>query len=185
MRTARLFLLPLCVTLSLAAGELAGVKLPDTLSASGKTLKLNGMGLRKKAIFKVYVGGLYLESAARNAGSVLAADVPKSVTMHFLRSIDKGKLVEAYHEGFQANAKDKAAAQQANIDKFLGLVTDVKEGSQFTVTYVPGAGTTVLRDGKAAGSFEGKAFADVVFALWLGPKPPTEDLQKGMLGLGN
>lgn len=82
--------------------------------------------------------------------------------------------------GLVANAKEKA-----NIDKFLGLVTDVKEGSQFTVTCVPGAGTTVLRDRKAAGTFEGKAFADAVFALWLGPKPPSADLQQGMLGLGN
>ena len=42
------------------AGELAGVTLPDTLKAGEKTLKLNGLGLRKKAVFKVYVGGLYL-----------------------------------------------------------------------------------------------------------------------------
>ena len=45
------------------ARELAGVSLPDTLSAGDKALKLNGLGLRKKAIFKVYVGGLYLEVA--------------------------------------------------------------------------------------------------------------------------
>ena len=167
------------------AGELAGVKLPDTMSAAGKTLKLNGMGLRKKAVFKVYVGGLYLETASKDAGAVLAADAPKAVTMHFLRSIDKAKLVEAYTEGLENNAKAKAAAQKANVDRFLGLVTDVKEGSEFTVAYAPGAGTTVLRDGKEAGKIEGKDFADAVFALWLGPKPPSADLQKGMLGLGN
>ncbi len=39
-----------------AAKELAGVNMPDTVSIGGKTLKLNGLGLRKKAIFKVYVG---------------------------------------------------------------------------------------------------------------------------------
>ena len=175
----------LAVSTPLAAGELAGVKLPDTMSAAGKTLKLNGMGLRKKAVFKVYVGGLYLETASKDAAAVLAADAPKAVTMHFLRSIEKAKLVEAYTEGFEANAKAKAAAQKANVDKLLGLVTDVKEGSEFTVAYVPGAGTTVLRDGKEAGKIEGKEFAEVVFALWLGPKPPSTDLQKGMLGLGN
>ena len=27
-----------------------------------------------------------------------------------------------------------------------------------------------------------KGFADAVFSIWLGPKPPTEDLKKGMLG---
>ncbi len=175
----------LAVSTPLTAGELAGVKLPDTMTAGGKTLKLNGLGLRKKAIFKVYVGGLYLETASKDAGAILAADAPKAVTMQFLRSIEKAKLVEAYTEGFENNAKENAAAQKANVDRFLGLVADVKEGSQFTVAYVPGAGTAVLVDGKEAGKFEGKAFADVVFAIWLGPKPPSADLQKGMLGLGN
>jgi len=42
------------------AAELAGAALPDTLAVGGKTLKLNGLGLRKKAVFKVYVGGLNL-----------------------------------------------------------------------------------------------------------------------------
>ena len=175
----------LTVSQPLAAGELAGAKLLDTMSAGGKTLKLNGMGLRKKAIFKVYVGGLYLETSSKDAGAILAADAPKAVTMHFLRSVEKAKLVEAYTEGFQANAKEKAATQKANIDRFLGLVTDVKDGSEMTVAYVPGAGTTILRDGKEAGKIEGKEFSDALFAIWLGSKPPSEDLKKGMLGLGN
>jgi long-chain acyl-CoA synthetase len=51
------------------AGELAGITLPDTLKAGEKTLKLNGLGLRKKAVFKVYVSGLYLESPSKNAGA--------------------------------------------------------------------------------------------------------------------
>src|SRR5712692_7027838 len=33
------------------AGELSGVTLPDTLKAGEKTLKLNGLGLRQKAMF--------------------------------------------------------------------------------------------------------------------------------------
>jgi len=36
--------------------------------------------------------------------------------------------------------------------------------------------------GKELGVFEGKGFADAVFSIWLGPKPPSEDLRKGMLG---
>ena len=56
-----------------AAKELAGATMPDTLTVAGKTLKLNGMGLRKKAIFKVYVGGLYLEAPSKDAAAILAA----------------------------------------------------------------------------------------------------------------
>ena len=51
-----------------------------------------------------------------------------------------------------------------------------------TYTYVPGTGTIVTRDGKDVATIEGKEFAEVLFSLWLGPKPPSEDLQKGLLG---
>jgi len=165
-----------------AARELAGATMPDTLSVAGKTLKLNGMGLRKKAVFKVYAAGLYVEAPSQNAAAILAADAPKALKMHFLRSVDKGKLVEAYKEGIEANAGPKAGAQKAAVDRFYGTVADVKEGTVTTYTYVPGTGTVVNRDGKDVATIEGKEFAEALFAIWLGPKPPSEDLQKGLLG---
>jgi hypothetical protein len=167
----------------LLAKELAGVKVADTLSVGGKTLALNGLGLRKKAIFKVYVGGLYLEAPSKDAGAILAADAPKAVAMHFVRGIGKEKLVEAFQEGFENNAKDKMAAEKASIDKFLSWTSDVKDGDAWTFAYTPGKGTAVMHGDKEMGTIEGKGFADVLFSLWLGPKPPSEDLKKGMLGL--
>lgn len=163
------------------AGELAGVTLPDTLKAGEKTLKLNGLGLRKKAMFKVYVGGLYLESPSKDAGAILMADQAKAIRMHFLRDLTKAQLVEAFQEGFEANVKDRAP-QKAAFDRMLALVPDVKEGSTLTFAYLPGKGTTLSAGNKELGVFEGKGFADAVFAIWLGPKPPSEDLKKGMLG---
>jgi hypothetical protein len=163
------------------AGELAGITLSDTLKAGDKTLKLNGMGLRKKAVFKVYVGGLYLESPSKDAGAILASDQAKVIRIHFLRDLTKAQLVEAFQEGFEANVKDRAA-QKVAFDKMLALVPDVKEGTTMTFAYLPGKGMTVSAGSKELGVFEGKGFADAVFAIWLGPKPPSEDLKKGMLG---
>jgi hypothetical protein len=163
------------------ARELEGATLADTLKAGEKTVKLNGLGLRKKAMFKVYVGGLYLESPSKDAGAILATDEAKAIRMYFLRDLKKGQLVEAFQEGFDANAKDKVA-QKAAFDKMLALVPDVKEGSTLTFTYLPGKGTTLQVGDKELGAFEGKGFADAVFSIWLGPKPPSEDLKKGMLG---
>ena len=163
------------------AAQLEGATLADTLKAGEKTLKLNGLGLRKKAMFKVYVGGLYLESPSKDAGAILASDQAKAIRMFFLRDLKKGQLVEAFQEGFDANAKDKAG-QKAAFDKMLALVPDVKEGSTLTFTYLPGKGTTLQVADKELGAFEGKGFADAVFSIWLGSKPPSEDLRKGMLG---
>ena len=163
------------------AAQLEGATLADTLKAGDKTLKLNGLGLRKKAMFKVYVGGLYLESPSKDAAAILASDQAKAIRLHFLRDLKKGQLVEAFQEGFEGNAKDKAA-QKTAFDKMLALVPDVKEGSTLTFAYVPGKGTTLSAGSRELGVFEGKGFADAVFAIWLGPKPPSEDLKKGMLG---
>ena len=163
------------------AGELEGATLADTLKAGEKTLKLNGLGLRKKAMFKVYVGGLYLESPSKDAGAILASDQAKAIRLHFLRDLTKGQLVEAFQEGFDANAKDKVA-QKAAFDKMLAFVPDVKAGSTLTFTYLPGKGTTLQVADRDRGVFEGKGFADAVFSIWLGSKPASEDLKKGMLG---
>ena len=163
------------------AGELEGVTLANTLKAGEKTLKLNGLGLRKKAMFKVYVGGLYLESPSKDASAILASDQAKAIRLYFLRDLTKAQLVEAFQEGFEANAKDKAA-QKAAFDKMLALVPDVKAGSTLTFTYLPGKGTTLQVADRDRGVFEGKGFADAVFSIWLGSKPASEDLKKGMLG---
>jgi len=165
-----------------AAKELAGVTMPDTLAAGDKTLTLNGLGLRKKAIFKVYVGGLYLETPSKDAAAILASDSAKAVRMTFLRDVSKNQLKDAFAEGFENNAKEKAAAQKAAIDKLYGLLPDMKENHTLSLTYVPGKGTSVMHDDKVLGVIEGKDFAEALFALWLGPKPPSEDLKKGMLG---
>jgi hypothetical protein len=162
--------------------ELSGVSMPDTLSVGGKTLKLNGLGLRKKAIFKVYVGGLYMESPSGDAAAILGSSQAKAVRMHFLRDLSKQQLTDAFKEGFEANAKAKAAVQKANIDKFLSMISDIKEGEELTFSFVADTGLTVSKGDKQTGVIEAKDFGDVLFAVWLGPAPPTEDLKKGMLG---
>jgi hypothetical protein len=164
------------------ARELAGVNMPETFSVGDKTLKLNGLGLRKKAIFKVYVGGLYLEAPSKDAAAILASDQARAVRMSFLRDVSKAQLKDAFAEGFEANAKEKAAAQKAAIDKLYTLIPDMKETQILSFAYVPGKGTIVSQNEKELGVIEGKEFAEALFALWLGPKPPSEDLKKGMLG---
>jgi hypothetical protein len=49
-------------------------------------------------------------------------------------------------------------------------------------TYVPGTGTTLTVRGKDKLTIAGLPFAQALFSVWLGPKPPTSDLKSGMLG---
>ncbi|MDH3524762.1 MAG: chalcone isomerase family protein [Acidobacteriota bacterium] len=50
------------------------------------------------------------------------------------------------------------------------------------MTCVPAEGTTIEVKGSVKGTIEGKAFADALFACWLGPKPPSPGLKEGLLG---
>jgi len=163
------------------AGEVAGVKMADTVTVEGKTLKLNGMGLRKKVVFKVYVAGLYLETPSPAGEAVIASDQVKRMQLSVLRSLKSTQVIEAIEEGFEKNSKAQMGALKERLGKFGAMISDVVEGDQIVMTYVPGKGTMVSVKGAEKGVIEGKDFADALFAVWLGNNPVQEDLKKALL----
>ena len=168
----------------LAAREIAGTTLPDTVAVDGTTLVLNGVGVRTKLVANVYVGALYVENRSSDAPALIAIDAPKRVVLRILHSrIDREALVGAWKEGFEANSKARLPSLATRIAQFNALMVDVVAGDEIVVTWRPGLGTTVTVRGADAGTIPGKDFADALFAIWLGPRPVHEGLKKGMLGL--
>src|SRR5258708_399549 len=105
--TMRLFAIAAACALAAlpsAAKERDGVNSPPVLEAGGKKLQLNGMGLRKKMIFKVYVASLYLETLTSDAKQAVTSDQVKRVEMHMLRDLERGKITEAVQSGFERNS---------------------------------------------------------------------------------
>jgi hypothetical protein len=167
-----------------AAGEKAGVKMPDAIEVAGKPLKLNGMGLREATWLKidVYVAGLYLETVSSDAAAILGAKQVKRLVLRFVRDVDRDDIVEAWRDGFKGNAPVKLATIQPMIDQLNGWMKDFKDGDTLTFTDVPGDALTVEINGTRKGAVKNDDFARSVFAIWLGPKPPTSDVKKGLLG---
>jgi hypothetical protein len=162
------------------AATLAGVTLPDSAAVGSQTLALNGMGLRTKLFVKVYVGGLYLEKKSGDAAAIIQADAPKRVVLQFIYSeVTRDLMVESFTEGFANNAP---GANKAHVDQFLAALETMRKGDQLVVTYVPGTGTTMAVRGKDKLTIPGLPFAQAVFSVWLGSKPPTADLRSGLLG---
>lgn len=184
MRRKSIFavLLSFAVAAPGVAGEAAGVKMADSATVEGKTVKLNGMGLRKKVVFKVYVAGLYLETPSKDAVTVLSSDQVKSMRLHILRSLKGSQVTEAIAEGFERNSKAQLGGLKARLDKLNAMIPDVVEGDQIVLTYAPGKGTVVSAKDVEKGVIEGKDFADALFAVWLGANPVQEDLKKALLG---
>ena len=172
----------LTVTAAALAGEVAGVKMPDSAVIEGKTVKLNGVGLRKKMVFKVYVAGLYLETPGKDAAKVISSDQVKSIKLHILRGLKGSQVAEAISEGFERNSKAQMGALKARLDKLNAWIPDVVEGDEIVLTYAPGKGTVVSAKGVEKGVIEGKDFADALFAVWLGANPVQDDLKAALLG---
>lgn len=164
------------------AVEVAGVKVPDAVTVDGKTLKLNGAGLRKKMLFKVYVAALYLETSSKDAAAVLSSSEVKSMRLHVLRSLKGSQVSEAIGEGFERNSKEQLPKLNARLEKLRQMIPDVAEGDEIVFSWLPDRGTSVSVRGTDRGSIEGRDFADALFAVWLGPNPVQEDLKKALLG---
>ena len=179
---ALILLLLLTAVADLRAGTLAGVTLPDTVQAGSTSLQLNGMGLRTKFMVKVYVAGLYLPQKSSDANVVLKADTPKQIVMHFVRDVTKNQLTDGFSESFHNNTPDAEKALKPDIERLFAALGPVKDGQEITFTYLPGKGTSVQLAGKEALTIEGPGFAEMLFSVWLGPKPPNPGLKKGLLG---
>jgi hypothetical protein len=168
------------------AGSLEGVTLPDEVSVKGRSLVLNGLGVREATVLmvNVYVAGLYVEEKSADPEPILRDDRAKKLVMRFVRSVGKENLAEAWTEGFDKNAGDKRAALAEDLAKLNATMVDVKKEDVLSLTYLPGSGVTVSVKGKDAAVIPGSDFQRVLFSIWLGADPPNVALREGLLGGG-
>lgn len=161
-----------------------GVTMEDKIEADGNTLILNGMALRKKLWVKVYVAGLYLPAKETDGDKVLKADEPRRTVMHFVYDVSAKKINGAWIDGLEDNTPNYSPQLKKQFDTLCEYMEDVDDGQQLMFTYIPGKGTEVKVKGKVKGVIEGKAFADALWACWIGPKPgPGESFKEGLLGI--
>jgi len=174
-------MLALLVAGHLHAATLAGVTLPDSATVAGQRVELNGLGLREKFFVDIYVGGLYLSHRTTDGAGAIAADEPKRVVMHFIYSkVTREQMVETFEEGFAG--LPGVATHRADIDRMIAWVpAQVVAGQEIVFDYSPGKGTSMVLDGKVLGTIPGAEFMKLVWGIYLGPHPPTEDLKRGML----
>ena len=176
-------LLGLASIVQLDAASLAGVTLPDTVSIGSTRLVLNGLGLRTKFVVKVYVVGLYLVQKSSDTDAILKAEEPKRIVMHFLHGVSKNQMADAFQESFRDNTPAASQQMTTEIDRLLAALEPLQEQDEMVFTYVPGLGTTLAVKGQEKVTIAGAPFAQMLFSVWLGPKPPNAGLKKGLLGL--
>jgi hypothetical protein len=184
MRTLSILIVLLAGLATASAGKTAGVTMPDTTRVAGKQLVLNGMGLREATWLNidVYVAGLYVETPSSDAAKLIAAPEVKVLVLRFVRHVGRGDILKAWREGFAGNATVPLARIQPLIDQLNRWTPAFDDGDTLTFSYVPGTGVEVSVNGVRKGTIDNDDFERSVFAIWLGPKPPTAAVKRGLLG---
>lgn len=180
-------LLLLAFALEGIAAELEGVRLEERIRAGAQELQLNGIGLRLRAFFKVYVAGLYLQEKAAGAQAVLAAPGAKRVTLVMLRDVGAESFTASLADGLRDNlSESELARHQPQIDALMATmqrIGEAKKGATIVLDYAPAAGTTVQVNGAPQGApIAGEEFFRALLRIWIGERPVSADLKKALLG---
>lgn len=168
------------------AVEIAGVKIDETVQVANQQLKLNGAGIRYKAIFKVYTAALYLPEKKSTTAEVLALPGAKRVSLVMLRDVSSDDLGQRFMDGIRKNAdmaeRAKLITSMLTFGQMFSLIPEMKKGDVLTVDWIPGTGAVNQFNGKKLGETISDAnFFNALLRIWLGSSPADDKLKHSLL----
>ena len=162
----------------------AGKSNTSTFSYGGKTMQLNGAGLRKKLFISLYLGSLYLTEKSNDADKIIADDSPMAIRLTIKSSlISPKKMKHATLEGFEKATNGNISAIKPQIDELLKTFDKgVGPGDIYELINMPGSGVHVVRNGVKVATIRSAAFKKALFGIWLSKNPVQQSLKRKMLG---
>lgn len=182
-----LSLLTLAFAMPAQAVDIGGVAVPDTATVAGKTLKLNGAGMRAILFIKFYAIGMYTEEKKTTPADVQALTGPRRISLHIQReasSEEFGQLfITAMNKNSTKDEKSKIISQTTKFGEIFASLDVVKKGDLVTVDWIPGTGSVVNVNGKKIGdTLPDIAFFNALSRIWLGEMPAQESVKRQLLG---
>lgn len=175
-------LVALLASLCAGSGLRAEPVSPQSLSEDGATFqRIGAKTFRWMSILKVYDASLHL--GAGESPERVFADIPMRLHLVYHRGFTAAEIVKG-GDTLLARNVDAATltALRDRLERLNATYRDVKPGDSYTLTYVPGAGTTLRLNGSALITVPGHDFAAAYFRIWLGDKPINDSLRDALLG---
>src|SRR5260221_2915361 len=169
------------------AAELEGVQLEDRVQVDGQALELNGMALRARLVFKVYVAGLYLPQKVTSAQSAIEGAGAKRMVLVMMRDASADQFCESIEGGLVNNNSeaevDLVRPQTEALFAKIRAAGTARTGMRIVLDYSQSAAaTTLFIDGAAqAGPMRGPDFFRALLRIWLGEHPAQPDLKRALL----
>jgi len=176
-----------------AAVELEGVELPETTTAYGHKLVLNGAAVRKRGYFKADVTALYLPEKRTTPDAIYKLDGVRRIQLNILREFTSSTITRIFLSDFKQSATDeefkKLIGPIGQIGAAYANVKRVSKGDVVNLDWVPGQGWMATHNGRLLTGDGGATMAikdelayQIYLRMYIGPAAP-EELRNGLLGL--
>ena len=158
-----------------SAKEVAGLKIPDTYECAGKSLPLQGTGLRTATWIKIKVYVLAYYAAEKKAPGT-----PACFNITYLRDFDNEDVDKAWAFQFKESSNFPYPQMDEHVKELQKYFGEIK-GAR-TENFVLEEGVTKVFDhGELKGEIKGAEFQKNFLSLWFGTKPPTKEFQEELL----
>jgi hypothetical protein len=169
--------------------ELEGVRLDDRVQVDGQALELNGMAVRTRYYFKVYVAGLYLPTRVTSATRAIDGEGAKRIVLVMMRDATAEQFLESVQIGLDVNHStdelERIRAQTEALFAKIRAIGEARQGMRIVLDYAPSSkATTLAVDGAVQGEpMQGGEFFRALLRIWLGERPAQSDLKLLLLGV--
>lgn len=169
-----------------AAAELGGHRFDDTVQVGGRTLQLNGLGLRAVFIVKAYVAGLYVPERSREPAQLLAQTGSRRLTMKMLASLTPSQMTKALVDGLEKNhTETQMLAMKPRVEQLaatMQAVGNVRKNDVVDIDLVDGTLRIALNGQPRGQEIAGEDFFAAILRIFLGDRPTDRELKIGLLG---
>ncbi len=156
----------------------------EETTIESKKLFLNGTAFRKASLFnvKIWLAGLYLENKTNQSEEILSSSSMKMIRLFPLYNISASDSVKGWKVALADNCESSCQTLSDEIKNFLSSVPEFKKKDEYVYTFFKD-GIYYSLNGKEVFKSNNLAFARLLLATWIGKKPPTVDVRKGLLSL--
>ncbi|MDE2594704.1 MAG: chalcone isomerase family protein [Burkholderiales bacterium] len=167
------------------AATLEGQQFDNTMVLAGRTLRLNGLGLRGVLWVKAFVAGLYLPAASKDPNQILTMPGPKRLRLKVMLEAPSHELTKSFQHG-ASNESDQAqlvlAKRVETLSNLIDSLDKVHPGDIMDLDYLPDHGVQLRLNDKPVGQpVPGEDLYRVVLKIFVGDRPVDKRMREGLL----
>lgn len=158
-----------------AAMEVEGFQVPESIQLEGQSLLRNGVAIRRLAVFKMEVASLYLTSPQNSLQGVTAAKGPKSLRLVMLRDAPSQLLSRKFVHDFQSVSTpvewNALTNEVTALNAMFAATGGISKGDVVTLDWLPEKGMSIALNGKSlsAQPLNNELVYQIILRIFLGP----------------